>query len=165
MGLASAWNPCAGSMELITATRSGSRPGGRRNRKALTVLNMVWLTAMPNARVMTATAVNPGLLASIRIASRKSFHKVFMPTSHPKQSLGASLKPLARPRQLRCLQQEIGSRLPLGFAGTSNRGLGCPKANSSFLHVTRELRVAVGGFHGKRGAADGDVLRAIVIRS
>ena len=47
-------NPAAGLMVVTTATRSGSRPGGLRNRMALTMLNMVAFMPMPNARVMTA---------------------------------------------------------------------------------------------------------------
>ena len=70
-------------MELITATRSGSRPGGRRSRKALTRLNIVALIEMPSARVMTATAINPGFFASIRMATRKSFQKMPIATPLP----------------------------------------------------------------------------------
>src|SRR5712672_4666881 len=82
MGLASAWKPGVGLTDETTATRSGSRPGGRRKRKALTILNIVALTAMPRARVTTAAAVNPGFFNSIRMARRKSLRRVSMDTPH-----------------------------------------------------------------------------------
>ena len=43
---------------------------------------LVAFTAMPRANVSTATAVNPGFLTSIRMASRKSMTKVSIGTPH-----------------------------------------------------------------------------------
>ena len=60
--LASAWNPRPGSMDVTTAMVSGSRPAGRRNKNALTMLNIVAFTAIPRAKVNTAMVVNPGFL-------------------------------------------------------------------------------------------------------
>src|SRR5213596_3019124 len=53
-------------MPEITTTRLGSRPGGRRRRKALTRLNIVAFTAIPSAKVSTAIAVKPGFLRMLR---------------------------------------------------------------------------------------------------
>src|SRR2546430_11875616 len=47
-----------------------------------TRLKIVAFTAMPRANVSTATAVNPGFLTSIRMASRKSMTKVSIGTPH-----------------------------------------------------------------------------------
>jgi len=66
-----------GFTEETTATRCGSRPGGRRNRKALTILNIVAFTAMPSARVSTATSVIPAFSEHPDAAAspRKGFHE------------------------------------------------------------------------------------------
>src|SRR5262249_11659873 len=69
-----------GFTDEIAITRSGSNTGGCRITNALTRLNTVEFTAIPSASVTTATIVNPGFLASIRAASRKSFRKV--PIAH-----------------------------------------------------------------------------------
>jgi hypothetical protein len=53
-------------MAEITTTRSGSWTGGGRNGNALTRLNMPAFTEIPNARMMTATAVNPGFFPNCR---------------------------------------------------------------------------------------------------
>src|SRR5258708_37268044 len=65
-GLASGRKPFPGLMEVTTATRLGSRPGGCRSIKALTRLNIVAFTAMPRARVRTATAGKPGGFGGLR---------------------------------------------------------------------------------------------------
>ena len=49
---------------VTTAMRSGWRPGGRLIKIALTMLNIVELMPMPNARVTTAIAVNPGFFTN-----------------------------------------------------------------------------------------------------
>src|SRR6478672_2636643 len=52
----------------ITTRRLSSLYGSGRSNTALTTLNMAVFAPIPRARVMTATAVNPGFLRSVRIA-------------------------------------------------------------------------------------------------
>jgi hypothetical protein len=59
-------------MPLTTATRSGSRPGGCRNKMPLTMLNIVALIPIPNASVSTAIVVNPGFFSNCRKPYRRS---------------------------------------------------------------------------------------------
>src|SRR5215472_14398748 len=66
----------------MTTTRSGSAAAGRRNRTALTQLNMVAFTAMPKANVNTAIAVTPRFLDNIRRASFTSERKVAIDAPH-----------------------------------------------------------------------------------
>jgi hypothetical protein len=61
---------------MILASRSGDRAGQERSKAASATVKTVELTPIPNARVKTATAVKPGLLANMRAAKRRSCQKV-----------------------------------------------------------------------------------------
>src|SRR5215469_13459561 len=64
----------AGLFAQIHTRRSGSRPGSGLRRTALTTLKIAVLPPMPRARAIVASAVTPGLRASIRRPRRRSFH-------------------------------------------------------------------------------------------
>ena len=52
----------------MSTNRSAWGNGSERNKTPSTTLNTAVLAPMPSASVSTATAVNPGLLASVRSA-------------------------------------------------------------------------------------------------
>src|SRR6185436_11645015 len=59
-------------------SRSGSLKGRGRSNTALIKLNIALFAPIPRASVRTATAVNPGLLASVRHPYLKSCMTPFM---------------------------------------------------------------------------------------
>ena len=58
-----------------TVSRPASLYGSGRSSTAFTTLKMAVLAPMPSASASTATAVNPGFLASTRPAKRTSCHR------------------------------------------------------------------------------------------
>src|SRR5215469_309645 len=102
----------AGLLAQIHTKRSGSRPGSGLRRTALTTLKIAVLPPIPRASAAVASAVTPGLRASIRKPKRMSWsiwllHSTWRPRIRPYELLRSAS--LHGPLMLGLIQPQLAA--------------------------------------------------------